>query len=198
MTSRLWFVIALLGLGHALMSPCTWLSGNLFQARKAWKEYLAIVYGHVREEGYIIDAPIAPYIPKPGEEYMIPTGSTEEKKDFRMAVGGPENPGRSAQTEVKVLEWGTYAGKPVSKLLLIPRSPPLGGWGLRARGWGPVMLRGQGQVVGGSGSRASWHPQAGPVSPRQAGPRFHSAFVALHVRVKRAPCAPVRLAPSPS
>ena len=75
-------------------------AGDLFASRAAQKHYLALAYGHVREEGYVIDAPIAEYLPDTGEERMRPTGADDTGRDFRMVVGTPANPGRSALTEV--------------------------------------------------------------------------------------------------
>ena len=89
----------------SLESPSTnarFAAGDLFASRDAQKQYLALAYGHVREEGYIIDAPVAEYIPdiSAGEERMRPTGIEDTGRDFRMTIGTPANPGRTALTEV--------------------------------------------------------------------------------------------------
>ncbi len=80
-------------------------AGDLFASRDAQKQYLALAYGHVREEGYIIDAPVAEYLPDiaAGEERMRPSGIEDTGHDFRMTIGTPSNPGRTALTEVQFL-----------------------------------------------------------------------------------------------
>ena len=77
-------------------------AGDLFASRAAQKQYLALAYGHVREEGYLIDAPVAEYVPDAaaGEARMRPSGLDDNGRDFRMAIGTPANPGRAALTEV--------------------------------------------------------------------------------------------------
>ena len=77
-------------------------AGDLFASRAAQKHYLALAYGHVCEEGYIIDAPVAEYLPDTGEERMRPIGADDCGRDFRMVNGTPDNPGRSALTEVSL------------------------------------------------------------------------------------------------
>ena len=96
-------------------------AGALFEGRKAAKQYLAICYGHIPKEGISINQPIAPFQVAAGEETMCPTGS-EGSKDFRMCIGSVENPGKDAQTEVKVIAHGSFMGKPVTKVLLLPRT----------------------------------------------------------------------------
>jgi len=96
-------------------------AGSLFESRAACKQYLALCYGHIKPEGMMINAPVAPYKAPQGQETMCPTGS-DGAKDFRMCIGDADNPGKDAQTEVKVIGHGTFMGKPISKVLLLPKT----------------------------------------------------------------------------
>ena len=42
--------------------------------------------------------------------------------DFRMEVGNEGNPGKSSQTRLRVLSHGTFHGRPITKVLLLPHS----------------------------------------------------------------------------
>ena len=96
-------------------------AGSLFESRQACKQYLALCYGHIEPDGMKITAPVAPYKAPPGQETMCPTGS-DGAKDFRMCVGDPDNPGKDAQTQVRVIGHGTFMGKHISKFLLPPKT----------------------------------------------------------------------------
>lgn len=93
--------VLLLGLSR----PAAGVAAAQFEARSARKAYVALVRGAV--PGLCALArPIADAVP-PG---------------FRMAVGGPGNPGRDARTAVRPVAWGTYRGRPVTKVRLEPHT----------------------------------------------------------------------------
>ena len=96
-------------------------AGQLFEGRKTHKRYLALCYGHVPTQGMVINQPVAPFQVAEGEEAVCPTGS-EGTKDFRMCIGSAQNPGKDAETEVKVIAHGSFMGKDVSKVLLLPKT----------------------------------------------------------------------------
>jgi len=62
---------------------------NLFKTKKIQKRYLALVYGHIKNDTGIIDQPIG-----------------RNAKDFRLKTAGPSARGklRDAQTEYKVIQ----------------------------------------------------------------------------------------------
>ncbi|EGC38603.1 hypothetical protein DICPUDRAFT_28377 [Dictyostelium purpureum] len=66
---------------------------ELFQNRDTTKTYLAIVHGHIESDEGLIDKPIA--------------NDKSDLNSFKMCIGDKiDNPGRSSQTNYKVLERG--------------------------------------------------------------------------------------------
>jgi len=80
-----------------------------FEKRKVKKFYLALVRGHVLEDKIDISAPI-------GDD------STPEWHKIRMCTPAQDScvNHRPARTRLVVLERGSYAGDPVTKILLAP------------------------------------------------------------------------------
>ncbi|KAJ1635285.1 pseudouridine synthase [Pavlovales sp. CCMP2436] len=88
-------------------------AGRLFELRRARKQYLALVFGHVPAGTHaLVDAPIGPV-----------EGSAFLQAPLPLTEGG-----KAAQTAVRVLKHGTLAlrglhhSKPASLLLLEPKS----------------------------------------------------------------------------
>ncbi|CAL8314560.1 unnamed protein product [Arctogadus glacialis] len=79
-----------------------------FKDRTATKAYIALLRGWVEEENRTI-------------EFSIGKTSTEGKAHMMCIEGsdGCENP-KACQTELSVLEYGTYDGEPATKVLLEP------------------------------------------------------------------------------
>ena len=79
--------------------------GQLWETRAVTKEYLALVYGHVRNAQGLIDAPLG------------------KDESSRVAIKDCVRPdGANAQTEFTVLKQFQYADHNVSLLRLVPRT----------------------------------------------------------------------------
>ncbi|KAK6312641.1 hypothetical protein J4Q44_G00183050, partial [Coregonus suidteri] len=81
---------------------------HCFKDRRATKAYLALVRGWVEEETMTID-------------FSIGENTTEGRTHMMCIQGtdGCENP-KACQTQLTVLEYGSYDGDPVTKVLLQP------------------------------------------------------------------------------
>jgi RluA family pseudouridine synthase len=76
---------------------------QLFEQRTTKKEYIALVFGHVKESSIKIDAPI-------GQDQS-------DLRNFKMCI---RKDGKSSQTVLNVLKHGYYGQNKVTKVLLTP------------------------------------------------------------------------------
>lgn len=77
-----------------------------FERRTVKKTYLAIVYGTLPPGCHIYNGDIA--------EHAVDS--------FKMTIGTTSNPGRTAETMCTPLSYGTFRGKPVTKVKLEPHT----------------------------------------------------------------------------
>lgn len=89
------------------------VAATQFERREVYKEYVALVHGHVclpyvnSLPVIMIDAPIADGLPR---------GS------YHMVIGHDGNPGRPSRTTCIPIQLGEYRGAPVTKVRLLPES----------------------------------------------------------------------------
>lgn len=89
------------------------VAATQFERRDVYKEYVALVHGHLCSSQVdslptiMIDAPIADGLPR---------GS------YHMVIGHDGNPGRPSRTTCIPIQLGEYRGVPVTKVRLLPES----------------------------------------------------------------------------
>lgn len=102
----------------ALQKVSAAIAAEQFERRTVRKSYTALLHGHLRPSS--CDDHARAQVDDTGRIRW--TWSIADGEGFAMVVGTQENPGRPCVTSVQVVAYGTYHGKPVTKVRLFPET----------------------------------------------------------------------------